>query len=60
LAELNLTAIAEKWDESHPTISPSWCCNWERIIPFFAYPAEIRKVIYTTNVIESGPVNLSV
>lgn len=52
-AEVNLTAFAEKWDESHPTISQSWRRNWERIIPFFAYPAEIRKVIYTTNAIES-------
>ena len=53
LAELNLTAFAQKWDESHPTISQSWRRNWERIVPFFAYPAEIRKVIYTTNAIES-------
>lgn len=52
-AELNLTAFAQKWDESHPTISQSWRRNWERITPFFAYPAEIRKVIYTTNAIES-------
>lgn len=53
LAELNLTAFSQKWDESHPTISQSWRRNWDRIIPFFAYPAEIRKVIYTTNTIES-------
>jgi putative transposase len=53
LAELNLTVFAQKWDESHPTISQSWRRNWERIIPFFAYPTEIRKVIYTTNTIES-------
>jgi putative transposase len=53
LAELHLTAFAQKWDESHPTISQSWRRNWERIVPFFAYPAEIRKVIYTTNAIES-------
>ena len=53
LAELNLTVFSQKWDESHPTISQSWRRNWERIIPFFAYPAEIRKVIYTTNTIES-------
>jgi putative transposase len=52
-AELNLTSFAQKWDESHPTISQSWRRNWERIVPFFAYPAEIRKVIYTTNAIES-------
>jgi hypothetical protein len=36
-----------------PSIGQSWRRNWERIIPFFAYPAEIRKVIYTTNAIES-------
>lgn len=52
-AELNLTAFAQKWDDSHPTISQSWRRIWERIIPFFSYPAEIRNVIYTTNAIES-------
>jgi len=56
-AELNLNAFAEKWDPSHPSISQSWRRNWERITPFFAYPAEIRKVIYTTNAIES--INMS-
>ena len=34
-------------------IGKSWRSNWSRIIPFFAYPEEIRKVIYTTNTIES-------
>jgi putative transposase len=52
-AEAELDAFAEKWDKSHPTISQVWRRNWERIMPFFAYPAEIRKVIYTTNAIES-------
>jgi putative transposase len=52
-AEVALDAFAEKWDKSHPTISQVWQRNWERITPFFAYPAEIRKVIYTTNAIES-------
>jgi len=52
-AEMNLTAFEEKWDSTHPTIGQSWRRNWERIIPFFAYPPEIRKVIYTTNAIES-------
>ena len=46
-AEMNLTAFAAKWDESHPSIGQSWRRNWERITPFFAYPADIRKVIYT-------------
>jgi putative transposase len=52
-AEMNLTAFEAKWDESHPSIGQSWRRNWERITPFFAYPTEIRKVIYTTNAIES-------
>ena len=52
-AELNLDLFAETWDESYPTISRSWRAHWERIIPFFAYPGEIRKVIYTINAVES-------
>ena len=52
-AEMELTAFEAKWDDSHPTISMSWRRNWPQIIPFFAYPADIRKVIYTTNAIES-------
>ena len=52
-AETNLTAFAKKWDTSHPTISKSWRNNWERIIPLFSYPPQIRKATYTTNAIES-------
>ena len=52
-SELALTDFAEKWDSKYPCVSASWRHHWERIIPFFAYPAEIRKVIYTTNAIES-------
>lgn len=52
-AEMELEAFAVKWDKAHPTISKSWRRNWAQIIPFFAYPADIRKVIYTTNAIES-------
>jgi putative transposase len=53
LAERNLEAFAAKWDVSHPTISKSWRNNWERIIPLFTYPTDVRKAIYTTNAIES-------
>jgi len=53
LAVANLEAFAAKWDASHPTIAKSWRSNWERIIPLFSYPPEIRKAIYTTNAIES-------
>lgn len=52
-AEPALEAFARKWDGRFPTISKSWQANRQRVIPFFAYPPEIRKVIYTTNAIES-------
>lgn len=41
------------WGDKYPAIVKSWRGNWNRIIPFFDYPKEIRKVIYTTNIIES-------
>jgi putative transposase len=53
----NLNEFEEKWGVSHALIVQSWRRNWSRIIPFFDYPPEIRKVIYTTNAIES--VNMS-
>jgi len=55
--EARLTEFEQKWNASYPPIAQSWRRNWPRIIPFFDYPPEIRKVIYTTNAIES--VNMS-
>jgi len=52
-AEANLEHFEAKWDASHPAIGKSWRRNWERIVPLFSYPPEIRKAIYTTNAIES-------
>jgi putative transposase len=52
-AEQELEVFASKWDATHPTISQIWRRNWARIIPFFAFSAEIRKVIYTINAVES-------
>lgn len=52
-AERQLGAFEKKWGETHPSIGRSWRRNWPRVIPFFDYPPEIRKVIYTTNAIES-------
>ncbi len=52
-AEDALTAFAQKWDNHYPTISKLWFRLWEQIIPFFAYPADVRRVVYTTNAIES-------
>src|ERR1700733_8248190 len=52
-AKAELERFANKWDAKYPSISQSWRRNWERIIPFFSHPPEVRKVIYTTNAIES-------
>ena len=52
-AKQNLEKFALKWDRKYPTISQMWRRNWELLRPFFAYPDEIRKIIYTTNAIES-------
>ncbi len=51
--EGSLTDFASKWDSRYPMISKSWRSNWDHIIPFFAFPEDIRKAIYTTNAIES-------
>ncbi len=48
-----LTVLEQKWDSRYPMISKSWRNNWTRLSPFFAYPTEIRRAIYTTNAIES-------
>jgi putative transposase len=56
-AEMRLAEFDAKWGMEYPSIVQSWQRNWPRIVPFFDYPAEIRKVIYTTNAIES--VNMS-
>jgi putative transposase len=41
------------WGRKYPAIAQSWRRNWEAVIPFFAFPPEVRKIIYTTNAIES-------
>ena len=52
-AERELEAFAEMWDEKYPTISQSWHRHWPNLITLFDFPDDIRKVIYTTNAIES-------
>ena len=52
-AEMALDAFAQKWDHQYPTISKSWRAHWENLTTLFAYAKDIRKVIYTTNAIES-------
>jgi putative transposase len=47
-----LNEFAAKWPK-YPAITRLWRDQWERVIPFFAFPAEVRKVVYTTNAVES-------
>lgn len=56
-ANLYLLEFEHNWEDSYPPIAQSWRNNWARITPFIDYLPEIRKIIYTTNVIES--VNMS-
>jgi putative transposase len=52
-AEQELEAFAAQWDGQYPSISRSWRNHWANLIAIFDYPDEIRKIIYTTNAIES-------
>jgi len=52
-AELQLSEFEEKWKKKYPAISRLWREHWERVIPFFAFPEEVRKIVYTTNAVES-------
>lgn len=49
----NLERTSEKWNEKYPNSMKSWFSNWDSIIPIFKFSSETRKVIYTTNAIES-------
>jgi putative transposase len=44
---------AGPWGRKYPAIAPAWRRQWQQVIPFFAYPPEVRRIIYTTNAIES-------
>ena len=48
-----LEAFDEEWGRQYPSIAQAWRRSWEEVIPFFAFSPEIRKVIYTTNAVES-------
>jgi len=52
-AEAALGDFETAWKNRYPTIAKSWRERWVNVIPFFAFPPDIRKVIYTTNAIES-------
>lgn len=52
-AEQALERFAARWDVPYPPISPSWLADWDRRTVLFDYPPAIRRVMYTTNAIES-------
>ena len=52
-AELELTEFMARWGNKYQAIGKLWKENWERVIPFFEFPADVRRVIYTTNAVES-------
>lgn len=51
-AEEALVALSQKWGEKYPAVIKSWEVNWEKLSAYFDYPAEIRKIMYTTNAVE--------
>ena len=52
-AEQELTEFIGKWGDKYQAIGKLWKDNWERVIPFFEFPPDVRRVIYTTNAVES-------
>jgi len=52
-AERNLALLDQEWGLKYPSMMKSWLNNWERLSNYFKYPKEIRRIIYTTNIIES-------
>lgn len=52
-ARAALEDFADRWNHKYPYAVKSWEDNWEELTVFFDFPAEIRKIIYTTNLIEN-------
>ena len=53
-AEAALAAFEEgSWGRRYPAIGPSWRRAWDEVVPFYAFPAELRRLLYTTNAIEA-------
>jgi putative transposase len=52
-AELELTEFIARWGSKYQAIGKLWKENWERVIPFFEFPPDVRRVVYTTNAVES-------
>ncbi|MBF0459666.1 MAG: transposase, partial [Nitrospirae bacterium] len=52
LAESKLVELDETWGKKYPIVIKSWKANWDNLSNYFKYPPDIRRIIYTTNVIE--------
>ena len=52
-AAVALDAFEAAWGDKYPSVAPAWRRAWEEVTPFFAFPPAVRKIIYTTNAIES-------
>ena len=52
-AKISLDEFEDKWADKYPHIGRSWRANWDELMTYFDYPVEIRKLLYTTNIIES-------
>jgi putative transposase len=52
-ATVEFETFAERWREKYPAMIRSWETSWDEFVPFLAFPAELRKIVYTTNAIES-------
>ncbi len=50
---MKLDEFEEKWSDRYPHIGRRWMANWDELMTYFDYPVEIRKLLYTTNIIES-------
>ena len=53
VAERALDELEDKWGKKYSIVTTSWRNNWDNLTNYFKYPAEIRKIMYTTNIIES-------
>lgn len=52
LAEHRLVELDEKWGKKYPAVIKSWQTQWERLSQYFKYPEELRRIVYTTNIVE--------
>lgn len=52
-AESALSDFDDKWGQQYPMVTQAWRSSWERVVPFLDFPPELRRILYTTNAIES-------